>query len=109
MDSFRLKVWDISIFCDFFFFQLFEVCFVMISRAFFLAVLPMVPRFCIHSCINVGLLGGLGIVVGGWFCRLVISGWVLQLVFWVVSLMAFLMVWYVASSFFHDFWSFLGR
>jgi hypothetical protein len=75
----------------------------------FLAVLPMVLRFFIHSFINAGLFGGLGIVVYGWFCRLVISGWILQLVSWVVSLMAFLMVWYVVSTFFYVFWSFLGR
>jgi hypothetical protein len=74
-----------------------------------LAVFPMAPRFCIHSFIYVGLFGGLWIVVCGWFCRLVMSGWDPQLVFWVVSLMVFLMIWYVASSFFHNFWSFLGR
>jgi hypothetical protein len=35
--------------------------------------------------------------------------WDFQLVSWVVSFMAFLMMWYVESSFFHCFWSFLGR
>jgi hypothetical protein len=33
----------------------------------------------------------------------------LQLVSWMVSFMAFLMMWYVDSSFFHCFWGFLGR
>ena len=57
--------------------QLIVVCFVMISRAFFLAVLPMVPSIFIHSLISVGSFGGIRIVVYRWFCRVVISGWVL--------------------------------
>jgi hypothetical protein len=35
------------------------------SRAFFLAVLPMVPSVFIHSLISVGSFGGLGIVLCG--------------------------------------------
>jgi hypothetical protein len=91
------------------FLQLSVVCLVMMSCAFFLAFLPISPNFLIHSLVSVVLFGGLGIVVCGWFCRLVISGWVLQLEFWVEILMAFLIMWYVDNSFFHSFWSFLGR
>jgi hypothetical protein len=91
------------------FLQLIVVCFVMMSRAFFLVVLPMVSSVFIHSLISVESFGGLGIFVCRWFCRLVINGWVLQLVFWVISLMVFLMTWYVDISFFHSFWSFLER
>ena len=39
----------------------------------------------------------------------VINGCVRQLLSKVVSLMVFLTIWYVDSSFFHFFWSFLGR
>jgi hypothetical protein len=53
------------------FLQVIEVCFVMMSLAFFLAFFPKVPSVFIHSLINVGSFGGLGIVVWGWFCRLV--------------------------------------
>jgi hypothetical protein len=81
----------------------------MMSRAFFLAVLPMVPSVFIQSLINIGSFGGLGIFACGWFCRLVISRWVLQLVFWMMILMFLLMMWYVDISFFYNFWSFLGR
>jgi hypothetical protein len=45
------------------FLQLIEVCFIMISRAFFLVVLPRVPSTFIHSSIRVGLFGGFGIFV----------------------------------------------
>jgi hypothetical protein len=89
--------------------QLIVVCFVIISRAFFWVVFPMFPSVFIQLLISVGSFGGLGMVVCGWFCRLVISGWVLQLVCWVVSLMVFLMMWYVDSSFFHFFGDILGR
>jgi hypothetical protein len=89
------------------FLQLFVVCFVMMSRAFFLAFFPIVPSILIHSLMSSGSFGGFGIVVCGWFCRFVINGWVLQLVSWLVILMFFLMMWYVDSSFFHNFWSFL--
>jgi hypothetical protein len=47
------------------------------SRAFFLAFLPISPNVLIHSLVSVVSFGGLGIVVCRWFCRLVISGWVL--------------------------------
>jgi hypothetical protein len=43
------------------FLQLIEVCFVIISRAFFFAVLPKVPSILIQSLINNGLCGGFGI------------------------------------------------
>jgi lysylphosphatidylglycerol synthetase-like protein (DUF2156 family) len=56
------------------FLQLVAVCFVMMSRAFFLAVLPMVPSVFIHSLISIGFVGGFGIVACGWFCMLAISG-----------------------------------
>jgi hypothetical protein len=41
--------------------QLIVICFVMMSRAFFLAFFPIVPIVFIHSLISVGSLGGLGI------------------------------------------------
>jgi hypothetical protein len=66
------------------FLHLIEVCFVMISLAFFLVVLPMVPSIFIHSLINVGSFGGFGIFACGWFCKLVMNEWILRLVFWVV-------------------------
>jgi hypothetical protein len=47
------------------FLQFIEVCFVMISRAFFLAVFPMVPSFWVHSFINSGSFGGFGISTSG--------------------------------------------
>jgi hypothetical protein len=62
------------------FLQFIEVCFVMISRAFFLAVFPMVPSVLIHSLTSSGSFGGFGISVNWWFCRLVRVGWILQLV-----------------------------
>jgi hypothetical protein len=60
--------------------QFIDVCFVMISHAFFLAVFPMVPSVFIHSLTSSGSFGGLGIFACCWFCRLVRIGWVLQLV-----------------------------
>jgi hypothetical protein len=57
------------------FLQFIEVCFVMISRALFLVVFPMVPSVFIHSLINNGSFGGFEIC--WWFCRLVKVGWVL--------------------------------
>jgi hypothetical protein len=47
------------------FLQLIVVCFVIISRASFLASLPMFPSVLIHSEMSVGLFGGFGIVVCG--------------------------------------------
>jgi hypothetical protein len=47
---------------DLFSMRLVVVCFVMMSRAFFLAVLPMIPSVFIHSVINFGSFGGFGIV-----------------------------------------------
>jgi lysylphosphatidylglycerol synthetase-like protein (DUF2156 family) len=48
------------------FLQFIAVCFVMISRAFFLAVFPMVPSFFIHSLTSSGSFGGFGIsTIGG--------------------------------------------
>jgi hypothetical protein len=47
------------------FLQFIEVCFVIMSRAFFLAVLPMDPSVFIHSLTRVGSFGGVGIVVCG--------------------------------------------
>jgi hypothetical protein len=75
----------------------------------FLAFFPISANVLIHSLVNVMSFGGLGICLCGWFCRLVISGFVLQLELWVVILMVFLIMWYVDNSFFHSFWSFLGR
>jgi hypothetical protein len=46
----------------------------MILRAFFLAVLPIVPSVFIHSLVNVGSFGGFGITACEWFCMLVITG-----------------------------------
>jgi hypothetical protein len=46
----------------------------MMSWAFFLAVLPMVPSIFIQSLSNIGSSSGFGIVACGWFCILVISG-----------------------------------
>jgi hypothetical protein len=74
--------WRLRIFLYFeiAFLQFIEVCFVMISRAFFLAVFPMVSSIFIHSLINSGSFGGFGIFARWWFCRLVRIGWFLQLV-----------------------------
>jgi hypothetical protein len=102
----RFKVF---IYLEISFLQLIVVCFVIMSRAFFLAVFPMVPSVFIHLLISKGSFGGLGIFVCGWLCRLVTNGWVLQLLFWAVILMVFLITWYVDIYFFHSFWSFLGR
>jgi hypothetical protein len=56
------------------FLQLVVVCFVMMSRAFFLAILPIIPSVFIYSLIKIGSFGGFEIVACGWFCMLVISG-----------------------------------
>ena len=57
------------------FLQLVVVCFVVMSWAFFLVVLPMIPSAFIHLLINIGSFGGFGIVTCGWFCIiLIISG-----------------------------------
>ena len=40
------------------FLQLIVVCFVMMLRAFFLVVLPMVPSVFIHLLISIGSFGG---------------------------------------------------
>jgi hypothetical protein len=56
------------------FLQFVVVCFVIMSRAFFLAFLPMVPSVFIHSLMSVGSFGGYGIAACGWFYNLVISG-----------------------------------
>jgi hypothetical protein len=47
------------------FLQLIVVCFVIISRASFLAFLPMLPSVLIHLGRSVGLFGRFGIVVCG--------------------------------------------
>jgi hypothetical protein len=54
----RLKVF---LYFDIAFLQFIEVCFVMISCAFFLAVLPMDPSVLIHPLISNGSFGGFGI------------------------------------------------
>jgi hypothetical protein len=59
------------------FLQLIEVCLVIISRAFFLVVFPMVPSSFIHPLTINGLFGGFGIFVCWWFCRFVMMMWVL--------------------------------
>jgi hypothetical protein len=51
----------VFLYFDIAFLQFIEVCFVMISRAFFLAFFPMVPSFWIHSFINSGSFGKFGI------------------------------------------------
>jgi hypothetical protein len=56
------------------FLQLVVVCFVIMLRAFFLAILPMVLSVFIHSLMSIGSFGGYGIVTCRWFCKLVISG-----------------------------------
>jgi hypothetical protein len=53
------------------FLQLIEVCFVIISLAFFLAILPIFSSVFIHSLISSGSFGGFGISACLWFCRLV--------------------------------------
>jgi hypothetical protein len=50
---------------------------VIISRAFFLVVFPMVPSSFIHPLTINGLFGGFGIFVCWWFCRFVMMMWVL--------------------------------
>jgi hypothetical protein len=47
------------------FLQFIEVCLVIMSGAFFLAVLPMDPSVFIHSLTRVGSFGGIGIIVCG--------------------------------------------
>jgi hypothetical protein len=47
------------------FLQLIVVCFVIMSHAFFLVILSMVPSVFIHSLINIGLFGGLGMFACG--------------------------------------------
>jgi hypothetical protein len=49
------------------FLQFIVVCFVMISRAFFLAVFPMVPSVFIHSLTSSRSFGGFGILLVGGF------------------------------------------
>jgi hypothetical protein len=40
---------------------LIEVCFVIISLAFFLAILPIFPSIFTHSLTSIGSFGGFGI------------------------------------------------
>jgi hypothetical protein len=47
------------------FLQLIVVCFVIMLRAFFFAVLPMVPSIFIHSLMSAGSFGGSRIVACG--------------------------------------------
>jgi hypothetical protein len=56
---------NVFLYLEIAFLQLVVVCFVMMSRAFFLVVLPMVPSVFIHSFISRGSFGGLGIFVCG--------------------------------------------
>jgi hypothetical protein len=56
---------SVFLYFDIAFLQLIVVCFVMISRAFFLAILPMVSSVFIHSLISVGSFSRLGIVLCG--------------------------------------------
>ena len=100
---------NVFLYLEIAFLQLVRVCFVMMSRAFVSAFLPMLPSVLIHSLISIGSSGGFGIFACGWFCMLVSNGCVRQLVSEVVSLMVFRIMWYVDSSFFHCFWIFLGR
>jgi hypothetical protein len=58
----RFKVF---LYLEIVFLQLIVVCFVMMSCAFFLVVLPMVPSVLIHSLISIGSIGGLGIFACG--------------------------------------------
>jgi hypothetical protein len=51
----------VFLYFDISFLQFIEVCFVMISCAFFLAVLPMDPSVLIHPLISNGSFGGFGI------------------------------------------------
>jgi hypothetical protein len=58
-----LLCWRLKVFLnlEIVFLQFTKVCFVMISRAFFLAVFPMVPSVLIHLWINSGSFGRFGI------------------------------------------------
>jgi hypothetical protein len=69
----RFKVF---LYLEIVFLQLIVDCFVNMSRAFFLAVFPMVPSIFIQSLISKGSFGGLEIFACGWLCRLVTNGWV---------------------------------
>ena len=72
------------------FLQLIRVCFVVISLAFFLVVLPISLSVFIQSLVSVVSVGGFGIFVCGWFCMFMISGCVRQLMSLVVNFMVFL-------------------
>jgi hypothetical protein len=102
----RLRVF---LYFEIVFLQLIEVCLVIISLVFFLVVFPMVPSSVNHPLTSSGSFGGFGIFVYWWFCKFVIMLWVLQLLFRMMIFIAFLMMWYVDSSFFHCFWSFMGK
>src|SRR5450759_4832984 len=65
---------SIFLYLEISFLQLVRVCFVMMSRAFFLAILPMLPSVFIHSLVSIGSFGGFGMFACGWFCMFVISG-----------------------------------
>ena len=97
---------NVFLYLEIYFLQLVRVCFVMMLRAFFLVVLPMRPSVFIHSLISIGSSGRFGMSVCGWFCMLVISRCICQLVSRVVNLMVFLIIWYVDSSFFPFFLEF---
>ena len=63
----RLRVF---LYFEIIFLQLIKVCFVMIPRALFLGVFPMVLNVFTHSLISSGSFGGFGISACLWFCRL---------------------------------------
>jgi hypothetical protein len=54
--------WRVFLYFEIAFLQFIEVCFVIMSRAFFLAVLPMDPSVFIHSLTRIGSFGGIGII-----------------------------------------------
>ena len=100
---------NVFLYLDISFLQLDSVCLVIMSRAFFLVFFPMSPRDFIHSLNSNGSCGGFGMFVCWWFCMVWIKGCVRQLGSREVSLMVFLIIWYVDISLFHCFWSFLRR
>jgi hypothetical protein len=56
--GYRLRVF---LYFEISFLQLIEVCFVIISLAFFLAILPIFPSIFTHSLTIIGSFGGFGI------------------------------------------------
>jgi hypothetical protein len=84
-----------------FFLQFIKVCFVVMFFAFIFEILPILLRIFIQSYFRIEFVGGTGMLL--YFCMFVMLGWMSQFGSCVVVFIAFMVEWYIVSSFFHCF------